>query len=165
MMMQAGTGAWDGVATLNGVIGLGEHADGGALVLISPSLFYQVNGRNSLGYKVGNRFNYDLSTRYRLTSRFNLKLDLNGVSSQRDSTDGTIDAQSGLVAYQNPTANVLDNVANSGLNSLFVSQGFQWVVGDGWNISGEYRLPVYQRVNGIQQVTDHWFFLRVGKSL
>ena len=161
MMMQAGTGSWDGFLLANGTLGFGEHEDGGALVLFSPTLTYQMNTRNSLGYKVGNRLNYDLSARYRLTSAFNLKLDLNGVVSERDSTDGTIDATSGLVAYQNTTRNVLDNVANTGVHSLFVSPGFQWIVAPGWVISGEYRIPVYQDVNGIQQVTDQWFFLRV----
>ena len=161
MMMQAGTGSWDGFLLANGTLAYGEHDDGGALVLFSPSLTYQMNTRNDLGYKVGNRLNYDLSARYRLTSMFNLKVDLNGVISERDSSDGTIDATSGLVAYQNVNGNVLDNVANTGVHSLFVSPGFQWIVAPGWVVSGEYRIPVYQDVNGIQQVTDQWFFLRV----
>jgi len=161
MMMQAGTGSWDGFLLANGTLGFGEHDDGGALVLFSPSVTYQMNTRNSLGYKVGNRLNYDLSTRYRFTSSFNLKIDLNGILSERDSSDGTIDAPSGLVAYQNVNGNVLDNVANTGVHSLFISPGFQWIVAPGWVISGEYRIPIYQDVNGIQQVTDQWFFLRV----
>lgn len=161
MMMQAGTGSWDGFLLANGTLGFGEREDGGALVLFAPSLTYQMNTRNDLGYKVGNRLNYDLSTRYRLTSSFNVKLDLNGVISERDSSDGTVDAPSGLVAYQNTMGNVLDNVANTGINSLFVSPGFQWIVAPGWVLSGEYRIPVYQDVNGIQQVTDDWFFLRI----
>jgi len=164
MMMQTGTSTWDGILNANGTFAFGEHEDGGALFLLSPSLFYQFNTRNSLGYKVGNRLNYDLSGRYRVTSTFNVKLDLNGVSSQSDSTDGTIDQVSGLVAYQNVNGNVLDNVANTGLNSIFISPGFQWIVGDGFAVSGEYRIPVYQNVNGIQQVTDHWFFLRLSKG-
>ncbi|OIO74744.1 MAG: hypothetical protein AUJ57_01650 [Zetaproteobacteria bacterium CG1_02_53_45] len=166
MMMQAGTGAWDGVLAASGTMAFGEHADGGAQWMLSPSVFYQINTRNALGYKVGNRLNYDLSARYRVTSAFNVKLDLNGVASELDSTDGTIDAVAGptVVAYQNVMGNVLDNVANTGLNSLFISPGFQWVVGDGYAVSGEYRIPVYQNVNGIQQVTDNWFFLRLSKA-
>ncbi len=164
MMMQTGTGTWDGVLAANGSMAFGEHADGGAQWMLSPSIFYQINTRNSLGYKVGNRLNYDLSARYRVTSAFNVKLDLNGIASERDSTDNTVDAVTGLVAYQNPTRNVLDNVANTGLNSLFISPGFQWVVGDGYAVSGEYRIPVYQDVNGIQQVADNWFFLRLSKA-
>ena len=165
MMMQAGTGSWDVVANINGTLAFGEHEDGGALVLVTPSLFYQFNTRNDLGYKLGDRLNFDLSTRYRLTSKFNVKVDINGVLTQKDSTDGTIDAQSGLVAYQNPTRNVLDNVNNTGIGSLFISPGFQWIVGEGFALSGEYRIPVYQKVRGIQQVTDNWFFLRLTKAL
>ena len=159
MMMQAGTGAWDAVALVNGTLGFGEHADGGAQWLISPSVMYQMNTRNSLGYKVGDRLNYDISARYRFTSAFNAKLDLNGVWAGHDSTDGTVDSVSGLVAYQNPNT-MIDNVANTGINSLFVSPGMQWVVTPGFVVSGEYRIPVYQNTRGIQQVTDNWFFLR-----
>lgn len=165
MMMQAGTNSWDGLLVASGLMAFGEHEDGGALFMLSPSAFYQFNTRNDLGYKVGNRLNVDLSARYRLTSMFNVKLDLNGVWSQKDSTDNTIDAASGLVAYQNVNGNVLDNVANTGIKSMFISPGFQWIVTDGWVVSGEYRIPVYQDVNGIQQVTDHWFFLRLTTAI
>jgi hypothetical protein len=169
MMMQAGTDSWDGLLVANGLMSFGEHDDGGALFMLSPSVFYQFNTRNDLGYKVGNSLNLDLSARYRLTSKFNVKVDLNGILSQRDSTDGTKDPNkltdmTVTAAYQR-TTNVLDNVANTGLNSLFISPGFQWIVTDGWVVSGEYRIPVYQNVNGTQQVTDHWFFLRVTTAI
>ncbi len=158
MMMQAGTGSWDGLFLANGTLAFGEHDDGGAQWLLSPSLIYHMTTKNDLGYKVGNRLNYDLSARYRITSEFNVKLDLNGVISNRDSTDGTIDS-SGLVAYQNPMS-IIDKVQNTGLHSIFVSPGFQWVVTPKFIVSGEYRVPVYQKANGVQQVTDNWFFLR-----
>jgi len=164
MMMQAGTNAWDGLMNINGTLAFGEHEDGGALWLLSPSLFYQLNTRNSLGYKVGNRLNYDLSARYRLTSAFNIKLDFNGVKSASDSTDGTLDTNTGKIAYQNVSGNVLDNVANTGIHSMFISPGFQWLMGDGYTLSGEYRLPIYQNTTGTQQVTDHWLFLRLSSS-
>lgn len=162
MMMQAGTGSWDFLLLANGTLGFGSHDDGGAQWLLSPSLMYQINTRNDLGYKVGNRLNYDLSGRYRLTSTFNVKLDLNGVWAAHDSTDGTIDPVSpgGRVAYQNPMMSLIDNVQNTGLNSLFISPGLQWVVTPSFIVSGEYRIPVYQNVKGIQQVTDNWLFLR-----
>jgi len=158
MMMQTGTGAWGGVLLANGTLAFGEHDDGGALWMFNPSLTWQTNTRNKLGYRVGDRVNADLSARYRLTSMFNLKLDANGIWAGKDSTDGTIDS-SGLVAYQNPLS-MIDNVANTGIKSLFISPGFQWLVSPGIVISGEYRQPVYQKTNGIQQVTDHWYFLR-----
>lgn len=159
MMMQTGTGAWAGLLLANGTWGVGEHGDGGALWLFNPSLTYQTNTRNNLGYRVGDRLNVDLSARYRLTSKFNLKLDVNGIWAGKDSTDGTIDAASGLVAYQNPTS-MIDNVANTGIKSVFISPGFQWVATPSIIISGEYRQPVYQKTRGMQQVTDNWFFLR-----
>lgn len=161
MMMQAGTGAWDGILLANGTLGFGSHDDGGALWLLSPSVMYQFNTRNDLGYKVGDRLNYDLSARYRVSSAFNVKLDLNGVWAGSDSTDGTKDpAKPAMVAYQNPMMSLIDNVNNTGINSLFVSPGVQWVVTPSFIVSGEYRIPVYQNATGIQQVTDNWFFLR-----
>jgi len=161
MMMQAGTGSWDGLLMANGTLAFGEHEDGGAQWMLSPSVMYHMTTRNSLGYKVGDRLNYDLSARYRVTSMFNVKLDLNGVWSQKDSTDGTKDpVRPVMTAFQNPMS-LIDNVANTGLSSIFISPGFQWIVADGWTVSGEYRIPVYQNVNGIQQVTDNWFFARV----
>lgn len=159
MMMQAGTGSWDGVLLANGTFAFGEHEDGGALFFLSPSAMYQINTANDLGYKVGNRLNYDLSARYRLSSSFNVKVDLNGVYSSKDSTDGTVDAVSGLVAYQNPMS-IIDKVQNTGLHSMFISPGVQWIIAPEFSVSGEYRIPVYQNVNGTQQVTDSWFFLR-----
>jgi len=167
MMMQPGTGSWDGFLVANGTMGFGEHNDMGALWTLSPSMMYQINTRNDLGYKLGNRLNYDLSARYRLTSFFNMKLDMNGIWTAKDSTDGTVDAVSGLVGYQRTTGtmtSMIDNVANTGVHSLFISPGFQWLVNGNVAISGEYRIPVYQKATGIQQVTDNWFFLRARVS-
>ncbi|MDX8384817.1 MAG: hypothetical protein R8M45_12105 [Ghiorsea sp.] len=165
MMMQAGSGSWDGMVNINGAFAWGSHADGGAQWMLSPSFFYQFNTANDLGYKVGNRFNYNLSTRYRVSSHFNLKLDVNGVLSQSDTTDGTVDTASGNGAYQNTMNNSLDNVANTGIYSMFVSPGFQWLIGDSYTVSGEHRIPIYQNVTGTQLVTDQWFFLRISKSI
>lgn len=160
IMMQAGTGSWDGVVLANGTFSFGEHKDGGALWFLSPSVMYQANTKNDLGYKVGDRLNYDLSAKYRLSSEFTAKLDFNGIWAGKDSTDGTIDATSGLVAYQNTMMSMNDNVANTGINSMFISPGFQWLITPGFIVSGEYRIPVYQNTNGTQQVTDNWYFLR-----
>jgi len=158
MMMQAGTGSWDGLLIANGTLAFGEHQDGGAQWLLSPSLTYQMNSRNNLGYKVGDRLNYDLSARYRIASTFNVKLDLNGVWSRNDSSDGTRD--NGKISYQNTMMSLIDNVANTGINSLFLSPGFQWVATPSIILSGEYRIPAYQKTRGIQMVTDNWFFMR-----
>jgi hypothetical protein len=161
MMMQAGTGSWDGFLLANGTLSFGEHEDGGALWFLSPSAMYQITTKNDLGYKVGNRLNYDLSARYRVSSSFNVKLDLNGIYSSKDSTDGTKDSPGDpFPAYQNPMMSMIDNVENTGLHSIFISPGIQWLISPEFSVSGEYRIPVYQNVNGTQQVTDNWFFLR-----
>lgn len=161
MMMQAGTGSYDVFFLANGTMGLGEHEDGGALWLINPSFTYQANTRNNLGYKMGNRINFDVSSRYRVSSSFNVKLDFKAIHAAKDSTDYTIDAQSGKVAYQNVTDSLIDNVANTGITSVFLAPGFQWVASPSIIVSAEYRIPLYQNAGGIQQVTDHWFLARI----
>lgn len=159
-MMQPGTGSWDALLLANGTLAFGSHADGGAAWLLVPSAIVQINGRNRLGYRAGDRLDLSASLRWRATSTFNLKLDLNGIFTRPDSSDGTLDPVTGRVAYQDPAGSMLDNTANTGLAEWFVAPGFQWVVAPGFILSGEFRLPVYQRVNGIQQVTDRWYFLR-----
>lgn len=166
MMMQAGTGATDVLFLLSGSLDYGEHADGGALFLLAPRLTYQLNTRNDRGYKVGDHLNYDVSGRYRLTSKFNVKLDVNGVWAQSDDTDGTLDPDGPVtggsppVAYQNPMMNVIDNVDHTGLHSIFLSPGFQWVATRRIVVDAEWRVPAYQDVTGIQQVTDRWLLAR-----
>ncbi len=158
--MQAGTGSWDGILLINGTLAFGNHADGGALWFVAPSLTYQHATYNSLGYKVGDHLNYDVSTRYRLSSTFNLKLDVNGIIAQQDQSNGTKDSNTGLIAYQNPMMSMLDNTQNTGGHSVFLTPGFQWVAAPSISISGEYRVPLYQRMNGTQIVTQQWWFLR-----
>ncbi|MDX8389440.1 MAG: hypothetical protein R8M38_03020 [Mariprofundaceae bacterium] len=160
MMMQPGTGSWDGLLIANGVLSFGEYEDGGARFMLSPSLIYQLSGRNGLGYKLGDRLNVDLSARYRLNSIFNFKIDLNGVWSGQDDSDGTIDETIGKVAYQDPMQSMLDDISNTGVTALYITPGFQWVVNPEWVVSAEYRVPVMQRVRGTQIVTDNWFFMR-----
>ncbi|MDX8396176.1 MAG: transporter [Mariprofundaceae bacterium] len=162
MMMQAGTGSWDGLLLANGTLGFGTADDGGAQWMLSPSLIYQLNGRNKLGYQSGDRLNYDLSARYRVTSEFNVKLDFNGVWAGEDSSNGEVDTASPkkLTAYQNPMMSMLDDVKNTGIHSMFISPGFQWVVSPEFNVSAEYRVPVYQNTTGTQIVVNNWYFVR-----
>ncbi|MDQ6963164.1 MAG: hypothetical protein Q9M28_11680 [Mariprofundaceae bacterium] len=161
MMMQAGSGSYDFLFLANGTMGLGEHADGGAQWLFNPSLTYQANTRNNLGYKLGNRLNFDISSRYRVSSALNVKLDMKLIYAAKDSSDQSIDAQSGKVAYQNPMMSMIDHVANTGITSVFIAPGFQWVISPSVIASAEYRIPLYQNAGGIQQVTDNWFLARV----
>jgi len=162
MMMQAGSGSWDGMLLANASFGFLEHEDGGALWFINPSVIYQFNGRNDLGYQHGNRLNIDVSTRYRATSKLNLKLDFNGVWTQSDSSNGQLDSvsPSGRFAYQAPMMSMLDNVNNTGIKSLFITPGITWLATTDLSFSAEYKIPLSQNVTGTQIVTDQWYFIR-----
>lgn len=164
-MMQPGTGSWDVLLVANGSVGLGQLDDGGAEFYIQPSATYQLTTPNELGYRQGNRLDLDSSFRWRTSSEFNLKLDLHGIFRGQDQTDGTRDPQTGLVAYQNPEASMIDNVQNTGITSLFLAPGFQWQPSADVVVSGEYRIPLAQNARGIQQVIDDWQFLRVSVRL
>lgn len=153
MMMQPGTGALDFIVNAGARVNVKKYT-------VIPSLTYQLNGRNSFGYACGNRLNLDLSNRYQLAKPFDLKLDFNYVATAKDSTNGFVDSKTGLVAYQNPSVSMIDNVQNTGLSALYVSPGFQWSAGRDVTVSGEYRIPVMQAVNGTQQVVDSWFMVR-----
>lgn len=157
-MMQPGTGSWDVLLVANGSVGLGDFS-------LQPAATYQLTTPNALGYRQGNRLDLDSSLRWHTAPEFDLKLDLHGIFRGQDQTDGTRDPQTGMVAYQNPEASMIDNVQNTGITSLFLAPGFHWEPGSDVVVSGEYRIPLAQNARGVQQVIDDWQFLRVSVRL
>ncbi|MCE7873984.1 hypothetical protein DYH09_26930 [bacterium CPR1] len=157
-MMQPGTGSWDAVLTASGRVELDETW------AIEPGLSYQITGRNELGYSFGNRLGYDLGVRCQVVDPLTLRLDLNGVVTGRDSTDGTIDPVTGTVAYQRPTTSLIDNVQNSGISSLYISPGLSWKIADEVSLTVQHRIPIARSVNGTQLVTDGWTLIHLNGS-
>ncbi len=157
-MMQPGSGSWDAVLTASGRVELDETW------AIEPALSYQLTGRNELGYRFGNRFGYDLGLRCQVVEPLTLRLDLNGIVTGRDSTDGTLDPVTGTVAYQRPATSLIDNVQNTGLSSLYISPGLTWRIVDEVGVTVQHRIPVARSVNGTQLVTDGWTQIQLSGS-
>lgn len=154
-MMQPGTGSLDFLAGISGRISLGGGPDGQTWTL-DPGVTYQLNGTNPLGYRFGNRFGYDLALNCRLDDSLVLTTALNGIVTGFDSQNGTLDPHTGTQAYQNPTTSLVDNVANTGGSMLYISPGFQWKISEDVTMRAHHRIPLIQRANGTQIVTDGW---------
>ena len=154
-MMQPGTGSLDFLAGVSGRLYLGGGSDGQSWS-IDPGLSYQMNGTNPLGYRFGNRLGYDLAVNCRLNESLTLTTALNGIVTGRDSQNGTLDPQTGTQAYQNPTASLIDNVANTGGSFLYLSPGIEWKISDEVRLRATHRIPLSRNVNGTQIVTDGW---------
>lgn len=154
MMMQPGTGSWDPLLVINGMKAFGR-------TYLLGTATYQFTTENDRGYEVGDRLTVDIAGKYRLTDLFNLTLALNYVHSDKDKTDGSIDPQSpaARVNYQNPMMSLMDNVENTGLDSYFISPGLEFKpsAGSPWAFNASAKIPVYQKANGTQLVTDSWY--------
>lgn len=155
MMMQAGTGSWDPVFVINGMKAWGR-------TYLLTTVTYQLTTENDRGYEVGDRLTIDITGKHRVTDLFNVSLALNYIHSKRDKTDGSIDpsSPSGRVNYQNPSS-MLDNVENTGLDSYFITPGIEFKPSPGspWTFNASAKFPIYQDVNGIQQVTNDWYIV------
>lgn len=157
-MMQPGTGSWDGVLSVSGRLELDETW------ALEPGVSYQITGRNRLGYRFGNRLGYDLGLRCQVADPVVLRLDLNGVVTGRDSTDGSLDPVTGAVAYQRPSTSLIDNVANTGLHAIYLAPGITWHLSEGVSLTAQHRIPIHQSVNGTQLVTDGWTLIQLSGS-
>jgi len=140
-MMQTGSGSWDAMF-------FADYMRAFYPLVLKANLFYQLTTEGYNGYEFGDQFTYDLSARYQVTNYVNIGADLGGVHAEKDTDhDGR---------YSSPLTSMLDNPDNTGLDSIRVAAVVQ-VKFPGTGGSGElkYQRPIYQDVNGVQQVMDH----------
>lgn len=154
MMMQRGSGSWDPVLLINGMKAFGK-------TYLLGTVTYQFTTDNDRGYEIGDKLSIDITAKHRLTDLFNAWLALNYIHADSDKTDGSIDAQTGKVNYQDSMMSMIDNVANTGLESYFLTPGIEFKpsAGSSWSFKASAKIPVYQDVNGVQQVTDDWYLI------
>ena len=76
---------------------------------------------------------------------------------RRDSSNGTIDQPSGQIAFQRPEISLLDNVANTGGQAVFLAPGLRIRPSDDIQLGFQYRFPIHQNYNGTQLGTDAWY--------
>lgn len=146
--MQPGTGSWDPLISLI------------YTKTVNPFLFqadaaYQISTRNSEGYKFGDSFSANLLGKYAATRHLNISggvtyLHLNRASDKEGKfTDLT---------------SLLDDPANTGGDSIWVSPGIQLLPIRDCVIDIRAQFPVWQRVNGIQLVSSYRILLGLSYS-
>ena len=139
-MMQPGSGSWDPLFMVG-------YMRAFYPLVLQVNLFYHLTTRGDEGYEYGDQLSLDLISRYQVANYVNLGLDLNGINAGKDSDhDGK---------YSKPATSMVDNIENTGLTSAFLSPAVQIKIPNtGGSAEIKYQIPVYQNVNGYQQVID-----------
>ena len=144
-MMQAGSGSWDPLFTVN-------YMRAWYPWVMQVSGFYHLTTESDEGYEFGDQVGIDLMVRHQLSSYFNLGVEINAIHTDKDKDhDGK---------YSRAT--MLDDVNNTGLTSVSITPGIQYRIPDtGGSVELKYQRPVHQDVRGYQQVLDERVLLTV----
>lgn len=139
-MMQPGSGSWDPLFLVNYTRGLYP-------LVLQANLFYQFTTEGYNGYEFGDKFSADFSAKYQATNYVNVGVEVNAIHAEKDDDHEN--------KYSNPATSMVDNPDFTGLDSVFVSPVVQVKIpNSGGSAEFKYQLPVYQDVNGFQQVVD-----------
>lgn len=139
-MMQLGSGSWDALFTLNYMLGYYPW-------VMQVNAFYHLTTEGDLGYEFGDQIGMDLIARHQTTSYLNLGIELNMIKTAQDKDH---DGQ-----YSRPAVSMVDNTAYTGLTSVSITPGIQYKFpNSSASVDLKYQRPVYQDVNGYQQVLD-----------
>ena len=98
----------------------------------------QFNGSGNDDYRVGDTLTVNVGTSYPLTSWLGLTTQLNVLIKDRDGI-----GQTG------------EEVQKTGGEFVYVSPGVEWRPTDQWRAFALVQLPIYQRVNSLQVVSDY----------
>lgn len=138
-MMQPGSGS------INPIVSISAMKAWYPLVL-DGSLTYQHSTKGDEGYQFGSQLAVDLSLKYQVHDYVNLGLEMNGIHAGED------EDREGKYTM---TSSMIDTPTNTGLDSLSISPVAQIKIPNtGGNLQLKYQLPIYQEVNGYQQVLD-----------
>jgi hypothetical protein len=139
-MMQPGSGSWDALFTFN-------YMRAFYPLVTQVNAFYHLTTKSDEGYEFGNQIGVDLIARYQTAPYINLGIELNAIKTQKDTDhDGN---------YSRPTMSMLDNTDYTGLTSVLISPGIQFKIPNSpGSLELKYQRPIYQNVNGYQQVLD-----------
>jgi hypothetical protein len=139
-MMQPGSGSWDALFLVN-------YMKAFYPLVLQANLFYQLTTEGREGYEFGDQFSADVSAAYQALGFLNVGVAINALHTGKD--DDSDDQ------YSRPLTSMVDNTVNTGLTSVLVSP-FVQVKAPGTPLSAEvkFQTPLYQDVNGYQQVLD-----------
>ncbi len=137
--MQPGTGSWDPLISV-------VYAKMLNPFLLQADATYQITTRNSEGYEFGDSFAAGLSGKYALSRYFDLTAGLLYLHVNKSSDkEGK---------YTN-LKSLMDDPANTGGDSLWLSPGIQILPIRNGMIDLKVQFPVWERVNGIQLVSSY----------
>jgi hypothetical protein len=140
--MQPGTGSWDPLLSLLYTKMVDQF-------LLQADGTYQYTTRNRKGYEFGDSLALNLSAKYAVVRQFNIAAGLTYLRVARaDDRDGN---------YYNPVTNssLMDDPANTGGDSLWVSPEVQLFPVRNLALNLKVQLPLHERVNGIQLVSRY----------
>ncbi|MFZ3065062.1 MAG: hypothetical protein WA277_07265 [Nitrospirota bacterium] len=138
-MMQPGTGSWDPLFMINGMVFLDP-------IWLQANIFYHLTTKGDSGYEFGDQLSADVISRYQLFNYINIGLEVNGVYAGKDKDHDN--------RFTTNTA-LLDDISNTGLFAVYVTPAIQVKIPNtGGSLEIKYQQPIYQNANGIQQVID-----------
>lgn len=139
-MMQPGSGSWDPLFLAN-------YMRAFYPLILQANLVYHLTTTGDEGYEYGDQLSYDLIARLQVAKYMNAGMEINGIHAWRDMDhDGK---------YSKPLTSMMDNPEYTGLNSISLSPSIQIKIpGTGGSFQVKYQTPIYQEVNGFQQVMD-----------
>lgn len=137
--MQPGSGSWDPIISIIATKMINSF-------LLQTDATYQLATRNPEGYRFGDSFTAGLTGKYKATENFSAAAGLTYLHvNKADDRNGK---------YTN-LASLMDDPANTGGDSLWISPGLQWSPFKNSLIDLKVQLPVWERVNGVQLVSTY----------
>jgi hypothetical protein len=142
-----GSGSWDVIAGAGVEWQLGAASEGGRMVPLRLSVTGRYNGFGTEDYRVGPEVQAHLGTEYPLMRSLSLLAQANFRVRGQDDV-----ASSGV------------NEADTGGTMVFLSPGLRAAVSRAASVYALVQIPVYQRVNGIQIVSDGNLYVGVSRA-
>lgn len=146
--MQPGTGSWDPLISL-------IYTKTANPFLFQADITYQIAARNSNGYKFGDSLSANLTGKYALSSSFNVTGGLAYLH---------LDRASDREGKYTDLTSVMDDPANTGGDSIWLSPGIQILPLRDTMIDLKVQFPVWERVNGVQLVSSYIILVGISYS-
>lgn len=140
--MQPGTGSWDPLLSVIYTKMMDQF-------LLQADATYQYTTRNRQGYEFGDSAALNLTAKYAVIKEFNVGAGLTYLHINK--------ANDKNGKYYNPVTNssLMDDPANTGGDSLWVSPGIQLFPIKNLAFDAKVQLPIRENVNGIQLVSRY----------
>jgi hypothetical protein len=146
--MQPGTGSWDPIISL-------IYVKMANPFLLQADATYQITTRNSEGYEFGDSLSTGITGKYAVTPKFNLTAGLTYLHINRASDrDGNYTDMDSL----------MDDPENTGGDSIWFSPGIEVLPLKGGSVDLKAQFPLWERVNGIQLVSNYRILIGVSYS-